>query len=84
MESRRREILLILAERAGVPAGSIDEATPLFADGLDLDSVAVLEAVVAVEERTGVHLRDEELTDAVLRTVGSFTDHVLARAGGSS
>lgn len=51
----------LLAERFGVPAGEIvPEAT--FAD-LELDSIALVELGMAVEDEFGVKIAEGELTD---------------------
>lgn len=51
----------LLTERFGVPEGEIvAEAT--FAD-LELDSIALVELVMAVEDEFGVRLPEDELTD---------------------
>lgn len=44
--------------------------------GLDLTSVALLEAIVEIEERLQVRLLDEELSLAALSSLGSLVEHV--------
>ena len=44
----------------GVTAGSITDAEPLIGGPLGLDSIDILELVLAVEERYGVKIGDEE------------------------
>jgi acyl carrier protein len=50
----------------------IDPATVLLERGLALDSVAVLEMLLAVETRFGVRIEDCEVTEENLRTVGAL------------
>ncbi len=58
----------------------IDERSPIFGGGLELDSVSFFESVFAVERMIGTRLRDENMTKAALATVGSFVDRVLQTA----
>lgn len=53
--------------------------TPLFAGGAELDSLALLEAVLDIESRTGVSLREELLAEGALTTVGSLVQCIQAR-----
>jgi acyl carrier protein len=64
------EITGITADRV-VPAAS-------FADDLDVDSLSMVEIVVAAEQRFGVHIPDDDVQG--LRTVGDAVDYI-ARAG---
>ena len=76
-EALRGEILALLSEAAG-RAVSGDDATPLFEAGLGLDSIALLEIVVALEERFGLRVRPEEGA-AAFATIGALTAFVAAR-----
>ena len=50
--------------------------TKLGEDGLGLDSLAILDLLLAIEQAFGVRLRDEGLTSEALSTVGGLTDYV--------
>jgi acyl carrier protein len=63
-------------------SGALDASTPLRDGGLWLDSVALLELVVAVEREFGVDLEPTDLSDASLRTIGSLADVIERRLGG--
>ena len=67
----------VLEEVAGTPA---DKVTPeaAFDKDLDVDSLTMVEVVVACEERFGVRIPDEALES--LRTVGDAVDYI-AKAG---
>lgn len=58
----------------------IDERSPIFGGGLELDSVSFFESVFAVERVIGTRLRDENMTEAALATVGSFVERVFQTA----
>ena len=67
----------VLEEVAGTPA---DKVTPeaAFDKDLDVDSLTMVEVVVACEERFGVRIPDEALEG--LRNVGDAVDYI-AKAG---
>lgn len=67
----------ILEEVAGVsPAEVTPEKT--FIDDLDVDSLSMVEVVVAAEERFGVKIPDDDVKD--LKTVGDAVAYIQ-RAG---
>lgn len=45
----------------------------------ELDSMAVVSLIAAIEERFGIVLDDDELDGSVFQTVGSLSDFVAAR-----
>ncbi len=59
-----------------IPLSSILETTTLFHDGLGLDSVDVLEVVVAVERKYGLKVRDAKSGQQIFQTIGSIADFV--------
>ena len=63
----------VLEEVAGTP---VDKVTPeaAFDKDLDVDSLTMVEVVVACEERFGVRIPDEALES--LRTVGDAVDYI--------
>ena len=67
----------ILEEVAGTPADKVT-SDAAFDKDLDVDSLTMVEVVVACEERFGVRIPDEALEG--LRTVGDAVDYI-AKAG---
>ncbi len=63
----------IVDEVAGVPA---DQVTPekTFVDDLDIDSLSMVEIVVAAEEKFGVTIPDDEVKH--LKTVGDAVGYI--------
>jgi acyl carrier protein len=57
----------IVNEVAGVPVDSV-QLDKSFTDDLDIDSLSMVEVVVAAEEKFGVKIPDDDVKD--LRTVG--------------
>jgi acyl carrier protein len=67
----------ILEEVAGVNPADVT-ADKTFIDDLDVDSLSMVEVVVAAEEKFGVKIPDEDVKD--LRTVGDAVSYIQ-RAG---
>jgi acyl carrier protein len=62
-----------------IPLSDITESTTLFGEGLGLDSVDVLEIVVAVERKYGLRVRDAQVGKSTFRSVGSIADFVAQK-----
>ena len=60
---------IVRSLRLPMTAEEIGDSTPLFADGLGLDSIDVLELVLEIERSFGVAITDEETGVRVLRSV---------------
>ena len=56
----------------------IGDTTPLFGEGLGLDSIDVLELVLEIERSFGVSITDEQTGARVLRSVESIAQHIEA------
>ena len=67
----------IVNEVAGVPVDSV-QLDKSFTDDLDIDSLSMVEVVVAAEEKFGVKIPDDDVKD--LRTVGDAVTYI-AQAG---
>ena len=64
----------IVEEVAGIPAASI-EMDKNFTEDLDVDSLSMVEVVVAAEERFGVKIPDEKVSE--LATVGDAVNFIV-------
>lgn len=64
----------IVEEVAGVPAASI-ELGKNFTEDLDVDSLSMVEVVVAAEERFGVKIPDDQVSE--LATVGDAVNFIV-------
>ncbi len=64
----------IVEEVAGVPASSI-ELSKNFTEDLDVDSLSMVEVVVAAEERFGVKIPDDQVEG--LATVGDAVNFIV-------
>jgi acyl carrier protein len=67
-----------------VDPASIDDAQPLFGEGLGLDSIDALELVLGVEQEFSVKIEDEEMGAQALSNVNSLAEFVHAKRGGAT
>jgi len=72
----------VLVEILGIEdrAETLDASTPLLGSLPELDSMAVLELVVALEQRFGITIDDDEVTAEVFETVGTLATFVDRQA----
>jgi acyl carrier protein len=79
-EEIRHGLAEIVNEVAGIPADDVQMGKS-FTDDLDVDSLSMVEVVVAAEERFGVTIPDDDVKS--LRTVGDAVAYI-ERAGVSA
>ncbi len=79
MAASREEIIAGLAEIvneiAGIPVEDV-QPEKSFTDDLDVDSLSMVEVVVAAEERFGVKIPDDDVKG--LKTVGDAVDYIVS------
>ena len=77
----KREIkkAIVASLRLPISADDIGDSTPLFGEGLGLDSIDVLELVLELERSFGVAITDEETGTRVLRSVDSIAEFITSR-----
>ena len=74
---RELAALFVQALNLETPAAQIDPATPLFGDGLGLDSIDILEVALEVSHRYGFQLRsDDENNHQIFQSLRSLAAHV--------
>ena len=69
---------IVRSLRLPMQPDEIGDDTPLFGEGLGLDSIDVLELVLEIERTFGVSITDEQTGAKVLRTVNSIAAHIEA------
>jgi acyl carrier protein len=75
--------LIVKTLNLDVTADAIDPQAPLFADGLGLDSIDILELALAVSQTYGVQLRaDDENNDTIFRSLRSLNHGIQQRRPG--
>ncbi|MGB9374364.1 MAG: acyl carrier protein [Jiangellales bacterium] len=72
-EEIRSGLAEIVNEIAGIPTDDI-QLEKSFTDDLDVDSLSMVEVVVAAEERFGVSIPDDDVKN--LKTVGDAVSYI--------
>ena len=75
---------IVRSLRLPMQPAEIGDDTPLFGEGLGLDSIDALELVLELERSFGVTIADEQTGAAVLRSVNSIAGYVERSRGGTS
>jgi acyl carrier protein len=63
----------------GARANTLDLATPLLGSLPELDSMAVLELLVALEQHFGVVIADDEVNAEIFETLGTLVAFIEAK-----
>ena len=71
-------LAVIVNEVAGVPVEDV-QADKSFVDDLDIDSLSMVEVVMAAEDKWGVKIGDDALKG--LKTVGDAADYIEKAMG---
>jgi acyl carrier protein len=79
-DTLKEEVKRAIVESLRLPmtAGEIENGMSLFAEGLGLDSIDVLELVLEMERRFGVSITDDETGKRVLRSVDTIADFIVS------
>lgn len=83
MSATVEDVKSILVSVLGIQdrADTLTESTELFGALPELDSMAVIELVVALEQKFGVKFDDDEVTGEVFETLGSLAQLIDAKRG---
>lgn len=78
------EVKAVVGEvlQIGERAQAFDASTLLFGSIPELDSMAVVSLITALEERFDFVVDDDEITAEVFESVGSLTDFIERKLGG--
>ena len=80
MDQLEREIAESIVDALVLPDVRIEDLskdTPLYGDGMGLDSIDILEVALVVSKRYGFELRsDDPLNEQIFRSLGSLAEHV--------
>ena len=74
-EEIRSSLADIVNEVAGIPAEDV-QMDKSFVDDLDVDSLSMVEVVVAAEEKFDVKIPDDEVKN--LKTVGDAVNYIVS------
>lgn len=72
------EIKTILADTLslGSRKGSLTASTPLLGNIAELDSMAVISVITAIQEHFGISIDDDEFSQEIFHTLGNLTKFV--------
>ena len=80
MKDEVRAFVIAQLQDMNYDTEGIDDDTTLGPAGVDLESLALADLSVRVEDRFGVRFSDDESEQLALMTVGEFTTAVAGRA----
>jgi acyl carrier protein len=83
LKLRIKRALIEELDLRGKTEADIDDAAPLFGEGLGLDSLDALQLAMAIEERFGVTVPEGEDGRSVFASVDAIADFISA-AGATS
>jgi acyl carrier protein len=80
-----KELMIKELNLAGKKPEDIQDAAPLFGEGLGLDSLDALQLAMCVEERFGVRVPDGPEARTIFASVNALADHIAKhREGGGA
>ena len=80
MRAKIRDFVIASLEEMNYDVEGIEDDTTLGPAGVDLESLALADLAVRVEDEFGVTFADDESEQLALMTVGEFTAAVAERA----
>jgi acyl carrier protein len=72
-----KELMVSELNLEGKSPSDIDDAAPLFGEGLGLDSLDALQLAMSVEERFGVRIPDGDEARPIFASVNALVDHIV-------
>lgn len=84
-----KELMVSELNLEGKTPADIDDAAPLFGEGLGLDSLDALQLAMSVEEKFGVRIPEGDEARPIFASVNALVSHILevapeAASAGSS
>lgn len=81
LDITRQQVIQLLEEVLGLGgrSASFNDSTPLLGAVPELDSMAVIGVIAALEEHFGFHLADDDIDGSTFETVGTLTAFVAAK-----
>ena len=79
LKQELKKLLVEALKLDDVTPEQIEDAAPLFGEGLGLDSIDALELAVAIERRFKVSIPDEEVGKKAFRSIDALAAYVAAR-----
>jgi len=77
LNAKIKEVIIKALELEDVAPADIDDAAPLFGEGLGLDSIDALELVIAIKEEFGVSfVQNSEETRKAFASVNALAEYI--------
>ncbi len=77
VRQKLKELIVEELNLEGKSPDEIDDAAPLFGDGLGLDSLDALQLAVAIEESFGVRVPEGEEARPIFASVNALVHHIV-------
>jgi len=79
LHDKVKQLLIERLKLEGVAAADIDDAAPLFGEGLGLDSIDILEVALVVSKHFGFQLRADNADNvSIFSSLASLARHIAA------
>jgi acyl carrier protein len=72
-----KELMVTELNLEGKKPGDIDDAAPLFGEGLGLDSLDALQLAMSIEEKFGVRIPEGDEARSIFASVNALVDHIV-------
>ena len=72
-----KELMVSELNLEGKAPSDIDDAAPLFGEGLGLDSLDALQLAMSIEERFGVRVPEGDEARPIFASVNALVDHIV-------
>jgi acyl carrier protein len=81
LQTTRQSVLQVLEETLGLngATATFEDSTPLLGAVPELDSMAVVGVIAALEEHFGFYVGDDDIDGSTFETVGTLTAFVAAK-----
>jgi acyl carrier protein len=79
LHERVKQLLIERLQLEGMTPADIDDAAPLFGEGLGLDSIDALELVIGIEKLFGVRIQDEEVGAKAFASVNALVEFLRSK-----
>ncbi len=76
-EQLKQQVIEVLNLEDLTPA-DIDDAAPLFGEGLGLDSIDALELLMLLDKNYGIKFQDRSQSKAVFASINAMADYIAA------
>jgi len=81
LKDRIRNLIIEKLKLEDVKPEDIADDTPLFGEGLALDSIDALELVVALEKEFGIKVEDEEVGAEAFKNLSTLAEFIHEKTG---